>query len=177
MQAYGTDHAQTVCTRAINGSVTELLTAEEWGYTDLVTVSRQETGEIQSLEANTVQINRLKATVTDIVLERLEEPDVQTMSIPLGSLTGSSFLSGRGPLLTLRSGITATVLTNIRSEFTSAGINQTCHRLYIGLEAELFTALPGEHRTVTVNTEFLVAETIMAGAVPDVFADWNQNMQ
>lgn len=171
VRSYGLNHAKTVCSRAINESVTDLLTQENLQYADLVEVEKKETGEILSVEANALSINRLKADITNTVLDRLEKEDVQTLKIPIGTLTGSDFLTGRGPNICIKISITATALTNIRSEFSSAGINQTCHQLFVDLQVELFAALPGNPEEITVDSEFLVAETILAGTVPEFFAD------
>ena len=174
VHAYGVNHAQTVCTRAINESVSDLLGRSTLSYDDLVTVEQKTTGEIQSVEANAMQINQLKADITNTVLDRLEQQDVRTLRIPLGTLTGSNLLTGRGPSLPVKIGITATTRTNIRSAFSSAGINQTCHQLFVELEVELFAALPGNPETITISSEFLIAETILAGEVPDLFANRQQ---
>lgn len=171
VHAYGLKHAQTVCTRAINQSVTDLLEQQAVPYGDLVKVEKNADGSIQSVEADAMCVNRLKAAITNTVLDRLEQQDVRTLNIPLGTLTGSHLLTGRGPSLSVQMGISATVLTNIRSEFSAAGINQTCHQLYVELEAQLYATLPGEPETVTVTSEFLLAETILAGDVPGLFAD------
>lgn len=171
VHAYGLKHAQTVCTRAINQSVTDLLEQQAVPYGDLVKVEKDADGSIQSVEADAMCVNRLKAAITNTVLDRLEQQDVRTLNIPLGTLTGSHLLTGRGPSLPVQMGISATVLTNIRSEFSAAGINQTCHQLYVELEAQLYATLPGEPETVTVTSEFLLAETILAGDVPGLFAD------
>lgn len=176
VHAYGVNHAQTVCTRAINESVADLLEEQALQYDDLVKVEKTDSGEIQSVEADAMCVNRLKAAITNTVLDRLEQQDVRTLHIPLGTLTGSSLLTGRGPSLPVKIGITATTLTNIRSEFSSAGINQTCHQLFVELEVQLFAALPGQPETVTVNSEFLLAETILAGDVPGLFADRQQTV-
>ena len=151
--------------------MTDLLEQQAVPYGDLVKVEKDADGSIQSVEADAMCVNRLKAAITNTVLDRLEQQDVRTLNIPLGTLTGSHLLTGRGPSLPVQMGISATVLTNIRSEFSAAGINQTCHQLYVELEAQLYATLPGEPETVTVTSEFLLAETILAGDVPGLFAD------
>lgn len=171
VRSYGMNYAKTVCTRAINESVTDLLSREHLKYEDLVELEKKDTGEIISVEANALTINQLKADITNTVLDRLEKQDVQTVRIPLGTLTGSDLLTGRGPAIPFKIGITATTLTNIRSSFESAGINQTCHQLFVDLEVQLFAALPGNPEEITVKSEFMVAETILAGTVPEFFAN------
>lgn len=171
VRSYGLNSSKTVCTRAINESVTDLLSREHLKYEDLVELEKKDTGEIISVEANALTINQLKADITNTVLNRLEQEDIQTVKIPLGTLTGSDLLTGRGPAIPFKIGITATTLTNIRSSFESAGINQTCHQLFVDLEVQLFAALPGNPEEITIKSEFMVAETILAGTVPQFFAD------
>lgn len=50
-----------------------MLTDEQIRYEDLVTVARNEVGNIVSVEADISKINRLKAEITTVVLERLKE--------------------------------------------------------------------------------------------------------
>lgn len=172
VKAYGINHAKTVCTQVTHQAVTDFLNKNQINYQELITVNRRENGEIASLEADAMQINRLKADVTNTVLSELQKKDIQTMRIPFGSLTGSNLLSGRGPKIPLKTGINITVITNIKSEFFEAGINQTCHQLYLSLDIQLFAALSEEPQTVTISSEFLITETIISGTVPDTYAQW-----
>ena len=63
------------------------------------------------------------------------------------------------------------------SSFHSAGINQTNHSLYINLYASVSLILPAYHSTVDSVTEFLVAESIINGEVPDVYLGSNNTIQ
>ena len=96
VHAYGLKHAQTVCTRAINQSVTDLLEQQAVPYGDMVKVEKDADGSIQSVEADAMCVNRLKAAITNTVLDRLEQQDVRTLNIPLGTLTGSHLLTEIG---------------------------------------------------------------------------------
>ena len=172
VQAYGLNRAKTICTQTTHQAVTDFLNKSQIDYEELITVMRRENGEIVSLEADAMQINRLKADVTNMVLKKLQEKDVQTMKIPLGSLTGSNLMSGRGPKIPLKTGINMTVVTNMRRNFFDVGINQTCHQLYLSLDLELLAVLSDNPQSICINTEFLVAETIISGTVPDTYGEW-----
>ncbi len=172
MKEYGINHANTVCSQAVHQSVEELLKKQESTYSDFVQVEREENGDIKLLEAKSMAINSLQSSITATVLSRLEEQDIQTMSIPFGSITGSSLLSGRGPQIPVKAGVTGTVTTHIKSQFFSAGINQTCHRLQLSLTVNLFVALPESPQTVTLESDFLVTETILPGDVPNLLTNW-----
>ena len=90
IQAYGETAAKQVATRAVNDGVEKALAASAISYDQLVTVDRDEKGTITSIEADVVQINRLKAEATNAVMEELEKYKKQLdyYEIALKRLTG-----------------------------------------------------------------------------------------
>ena len=64
---------------------------------------------------------------SDTVLTRISQVPTGDLSIPIGSLTGSTLLAGRGPRITVRMESVGSSEANFRNAFTSAGINQTQH--------------------------------------------------
>ena len=59
----------------------------------------------------------------------------------------------------------------MESQFTSAGINQTSHQINMTVQLELFSAVPGSDETVDVESQFLIAETVLVGKVPESFTN------
>ena len=57
------------------------------------------------------------------------------------------------------------------SFFQSAGINQTLHKLYIDVKAEVSIITPIDEPTITVKAEVLVCENLIVGEVPNIFFD------
>jgi sporulation protein YunB len=88
------------------------------------------------------------------------------MSVPLGTLTGITYLSGRGPEVKIKLHQIGAVDAQIVSKFESAGINQTKHSLKIEVKVELSAILPGHSTDVTVEDEYLVGETVIVGQIP-----------
>ncbi len=157
-------------TLAVNGVVAELTDQGELEYGSLVTLERDGTGAVTALIANSAKINALQAKVTSSIVRRFADEDMTRVSIPIGNLLGGTLLSGRGPRLRLDILSVTNVVTSFRNDFTSAGINQTRHRIIMDVEVTLEVMLGRERGTDTVNTEVNVAETVIVGAVPNMYA-------
>jgi len=97
--------------------------------------------------------------------------DTSTVSIPIGNATGINFLSGKGPKIPLEIIPVGSVSASCGSEFTSAGINQTRHRLTMIVTASVTILLPRDSVTSVVTTEVNIAETVLVGSVPDTYTN------
>lgn len=171
MSSYGVNQATLTATQVIHEAVTDILTREEISYQDLVQLDKNETGDIRAVEANIVRVNQMKSAITTEVSKRLSDHKRVDIQIPLGTLIGGSFLSGRGPRIPIRVSMNGAVLATIHSSFSDAGINQTAHQITLELKAPMVLALPGNTVPVEVHTSFVIAETILVGEVPDSFTE------
>lgn len=135
-------------------------------YADLVRVERGADGVITAITTDMAAMNRLRSTVLEAVLERVSEIDEKSISIPLGSLIDSELVWGRGPDVRIKSFTIGTVSAEFRSDFTSAGVNQTLHKIWLDLSIPTTVLLPGTRLDVGVDTMLCVAETVIVGNVP-----------
>lgn len=173
VKAYTVNQSKTIVTRAINEAVMRVLDEEEVQYSDLVSVDKNMDGDIISIESNIQKINRLKSELTNVVLDELEHQKMQTVRIPIGTLIGGDLFNGRGPNIAVKVSMTSTALTSMSSAFESAGINQTNHQIMMDIQLQLFPAVAGSRQTIDVETNVIVAETVLVGKVPDSFTDVN----
>lgn len=171
LEAYGKNQAQWLSAQVINEAVTQVLADEQLSYSDLVSVSLDETGAVKAVEADVNKINQLKAAVTNMVLEKLQENRTLQTSVPLGTLIGGDWFSGWGPHIPLRVSVSGSAAATVHSEFSSAGINQTSHQITLDLTSNLVMAVAGYTKTVEVSSDFLVAETVLVGQVPDSYTE------
>ena len=167
--SYGLTQAKLVGTQAVNDAVTAVLEREGVRYTDLMRVEKDSQGSIVSVEADTVKINALKASVTTEILTQLKKHQNMTVRIPTGTLLNGDLLTGRGPRIPVKISLSGAAATQMSSYFESAGINQTSHRLVMDITVTLYAAIPGNDATTTLETSFIIAETVLVGKVPDAF--------
>ena len=84
-------------------------------------------------------------------------------------------LAGKGPDIKIRICPAEKITVRLKSSFDSAGINQTAHRISAVVTAEVRSSLPIYSFETEVEFEFLLAETIIIGEVPDYSRyAWNE---
>ena len=120
------------------------------------------------------KINFLKSTITLAVQEKVVNMGKRNVKIPIGTFSGTEILNGRGPKIPLHVTMTGSVVTDFKSEFIEAGINQTKHRLYLNISTNVFALIPGFPVNTSINTDIIVAETVIVGEVPSFFADFSK---
>ena len=77
----------------------------ELQYDGLVSFEKDTEGHITAVRSNMAAFNHLQAEILDTVLTRISQVPTGDLSIPIGSLTGSALLAGRGPRITRADGV------------------------------------------------------------------------
>lgn len=163
---YGNNQATTTATKAVNDAVEITLSDLDLKYEDFATVNKDSNGKVLSIYSNTENINLLKSTVSNKILEELNKQGYQMVKIPLGSLFGG-LLTGRGPDITIKVPMNSTVQTAFQNKFEGAGINQTRHEISLDVKVTTYAVIQGENTAVDVDTNFEIAENILVGEVPN----------
>ena len=154
-------------TAAVNRSV--LLNLNGTNYDDLVTVEKNDAGDITLMAANSLQINRINREISVSAQAMISSACDEGVGVPLGAFSGISVVAGFGPAIDLDILTAESVVCSFFSEFESMGINQTRHAVYIDVESAVGVVIPGNAQTVKVNTEVLVCEAVIVGKIPDVY--------
>lgn len=161
--------AENTINRVVEEAVLADLSQREIGYSDFVTIQRDSSGAITALTTDMAEMNRLRGQLIECVLGEVEGVDVASIQVPLGSLLDLDVLWAKGPSLRLHGMSVGTVSAEFDSEFTSAGVNQTLHRIWLEVHVPLTLMLPGGQVDTDVNTRLCVAETVIVGQVPDAY--------
>lgn len=162
-----------VASDKINEVVDDQIQAGDIQYDDLVSLEKDDSGNITALTTNMREINRLKTGILSVLDQDINKIDGDEISIPMGSLSGFQMLSGRGPTIPVKIVAVSSSDANFRGEFSDAGINQTIHRIMMDVSLELIVMMPSGTVTEQVGTEVCIAETVLLGAVPEQYAYFN----
>ena len=127
MTSMATARVSNLVNRIVMVAVDEAVAKGEIDYDNFVTFEKDETGHITALRSNIAEVNQIQGEIADEILKRLSEVSTSELEIPLGTLTGSALLAGRGPSLFVRMQAVGSASATFRNQFTSAGINQTRH--------------------------------------------------
>lgn len=159
-------YARRSASETISAEVSDYLDDNRFTYTDFAAVLYDESGRVVSVEAIPYNINKVQSELTLRINQRFRELDSEVTRIPIGTLSGNYLLSGKGPGLKLRICPAEEVTVRLESEFTSAGMNQTTHRISAIITAEVSSSMPIYSFSTKVEFEFLIAETVIIGEVP-----------
>lgn len=164
-----TARASNTVNRIIIAAVNDALRDGKISYDALVSLEKDVNGHVTALKSNMAEANRLQSDITDDVLQRLNEAAIRELNIPIGTLTGSALLAGRGPALTVMMQTVGSCTAQFRNEFSSAGINQTKHEILLDINVNISILLPGFRTSTKVSHTVAVAETVIVGSVPETY--------
>ncbi len=157
-------------TMAINTAVLEVVTANTT-YDQLIVVEKNNNNDIVLVSANTAYINMLALDTATTVQTELSQLIGVGVSIPIGTLSGIPFLTGMGSSVSISVTPISAVTCSFVSNFTSAGINQTLHQIYLQVYCDIDIVIPTLTRTISSTTDVLVCETIIVGDIPDTYLE------
>lgn len=157
-------------TKLVNEAMIDEMDREDISYDKLVKLTRNNAGDVTSIEADMAQINRIKSGMGKKIIGRLESGSAHEIFIPLGTVIGNQLTSGRGPDIGIKVTPTGYVQSEIFNRFSSAGINQTQHQIMLSVNVQMIAVLPGYRVKTETETNFCIAETIIVGDIPDGYA-------
>ena len=155
-------------TVAVNDAVYYTL-SDEIRYEDLVKIERDQNGDIVSVAANPLKINKIARDTASISQSNLKNLSLNGIPIPLGALTGIEAFAGLGPSINFRIIPVSSVSCDFTSTFESVGLNQTKHSIYLNVIADISIVMPSRTENFAVPTEILVGESVIVGTVPDAY--------
>ena len=166
--------AQNYAATVAGSAVPDILAAEGADYASLTEITRDSSGNIVSIQTDAMRINRIKSGINSAVAASLANLDGKQLGVSIGSLTGLALLNGRGPRLNAIISLTGSAQTHFVNEFSSAGINQTRHQIFLKTTVTLLVVFPTTTVTTAYTMTMLVAETIIVGKVPLAYGEVRQ---
>ncbi|MCM1394039.1 MAG: sporulation protein YunB [[Eubacterium] siraeum] len=160
VRAIATNAVNLAATTVINGGLT---------YDELFEVKYDNNGKITMIQANSPRINTIAREIANLAQANLDDLGVQEISIAVGTFTGFALLTGFGPDVTIKIVPIGAANCDFVSCFQSAGINQTLHKIYIDVYADVSIITPIDEPTVQVKAEILVCENVIVGEIPDTY--------
>ena len=146
-------------------------------YDRIVYFEKDLEGRITALKTNMSEVNRLKTDILNLINDEILALDTSDIGIPLGSLVLPELLSGKGPAIPVHILSIRNSDAVFSSKFSQAGINQTLHQLTMVVNVDVAILVLGQTSSFTVNSEVVVAETVIVGDVPSTFLQTGGNYE
>ncbi|MBQ3151090.1 MAG: sporulation protein YunB [Clostridia bacterium] len=156
--------------QTVNDAVLKVLSSGD--YASAVSVEKDSDSRVTAIKTDVLKINMMKAKVSKATASVLSGTE-RIVAIPAGSLTGLDILSGRGPAIRIKVNFTGFSEARVNSTFSGEGINQTVHRLMLTVNTTVYISLPDSKVTKDLSYEVCLAETVIVGNVPQLYADTN----
>lgn len=155
-------------TLALNEAILTVL-AEGNGYQDFVTVEKNDQNDVVLISANSAYVNQLARNISIASQKKINSLQKFNVEIPLGTLSGIPLLSEMGSSVEVTVTPIGNVTCSFTSDFSSAGINQTVHKIFLNVCSRVDLIIPTSHMEVETVTPILVCESVIVGKIPDTF--------
>lgn len=139
-------------------------------FSNLVVLERDSDNRITALRTDVIAVGKIKARLVSGLFDRLDYLEETQIEVPLGTVFAPNLFTGMGPKVKVGLAGLTQMEAEFVSAFTSAGINQTRHRILIEVHAgfRILTPFGGEDREI-VST-YPVTDTVIVGTVPERYA-------
>ncbi|MBQ9412441.1 MAG: sporulation protein YunB [Oscillospiraceae bacterium] len=163
--------ARDSVTAGINRAVNRVIREGNYGYGAFVALEKDSQGGITAVTTDTARVNLFASEVLQEITGEAAD-GMFDVRIPLGSLLGSNLLLGRGPEVPVRISMLTSPSVRFENSLTAAGINQSRHTLTLLCRVDIDILIPWGCLSDTVETEVLIAETVLLGRVPETYLNW-----
>lgn len=161
------DKAKSIATIISNNEATNVM--KDHTYDELFTIEKDNDGNITMIKSNIIPINEIISDVAVKIQNSINKRGSENIKISIGSFTGSKLLSGRGPGIPIKISSIGNVETDLRSEFSAQGINQTLHRVYLQVDCEVSILTPYNTISEKVSNQVLLIENVIVGKIPNTY--------
>ncbi|MCX7709443.1 MAG: sporulation protein YunB [Clostridia bacterium] len=151
------------------GSVLQDSLNEKEKFDELVSIQKDASGSIASVQVNYTQLNAWAERISENIRQRLQQMQESEIKFPAGMLLGDTVFSGAGPDVSVRVIPSGSVETKFKSQFLHAGINQTKHSVILSVKTAVGIVTPLKVRKTELVTEIPVTETIIVGKIPEKY--------
>lgn len=153
--------------KVITETVSRYIAENQCSYQSFSAIVYDESGNVSSVEALAKNINQVQSELTAQINKELAISGKTQAKIPLGNISGSYLLADKGPVISVGICPVGTAEVELKSSFDSAGINQARHRIYAEISAEMVSSFPLYSFETKVKFDYLIAETVIMGEVPN----------
>mgnify|MGYP003571357773 CR=1 FL=1 len=161
-------YAYSYSTESVNDAVINSL-ADKVKYSDLITIDKNSAGEIVFISTDSFKINDINRDVTDKTEKALKKRLNNGVPIPLLAFTGIDIISGYGLKINYKSISISSVKCGFESTFSSVGINQTLHSIYLSVDCVVDVMFPLSNSQEKCSVKVLISESVIVGKVPEIY--------
>ncbi len=162
------DYCNSYATSSVNDAILDV-TIENFTYSDLVKVEKNQSNDIVLISANWIKVNEISRLIVDKTSNGLNQKIKNGVPIPWLTFSGIGMLSGLGKCVNLKLVTISSINCSFTSDFTACGINQTLHSIYASVFCKINIEYPFSSREIETLTKVLLSEYVIVGKVPEIY--------
>ncbi len=151
----------------INDEVNAVM--KDYSYDDLINIEKDTQGKISLIKADVIKLNEIVTKIVSNIQEEFDKIPRITVFINMGSVSGISMLRNFDPKFEIELESAGRISSNVKTEFTSVGINQTQHKIYLQIDSRVGILTPFSAFGKDIKTDVLLTEAVIVGEVPDSY--------
>ncbi len=167
---YSSNYMYNYCSESLNYSILNLID-DSVSYDDIVNIEKDSAGNIVLMSYNSFKINSIARKVVNHTKNSLQGSLKNGVPIPVGAFLGLNYFSTIGKEVQFKNLNVSSVECEFDSSFTTSGINQTIHSIYVVVTSKVFTNLPLYKKQVECSSKILISENVIVGKVPEFYLD------
>ncbi len=148
--------------------------SNEFDYSDMIIIEKDNDGNITMLRADTVKLNYLSSKLVLESNDRIEELQEVGLDVPLGYMSENLVIHNLGPKINIKMNQIGNITSSYESVFESAGINQTRHKIYLNVNMRMKVVIPLNSKDVEIACQIPISETIIVGKIPNTAIELNR---
>lgn len=161
-------YATNVISNTINESVRETIKNYDVYNLNFLQNYSNESGT-NYLNINNVLINEICTEVSSNLSNKLSNILDNKISLPIGTLTGISFLSNFGPNLNLTVNSMGNATVDYETKFVSVGINQINLQVWLEINTQMALVNSIYSKEVNVKRNLMLINIVFNGQVPSSY--------
>jgi len=177
-----------IITDAVDKNITNDLELDK-----MFKITKEESGEIQSIDFNSPHINNFLTKATKAIqedLKKVEAGDVESLKlsnnvfdkydkeklkkgviyeVSSGVIFNNAFLANIGPKIPVRLSLIGDVTSSVSTDVTNYGINNALIQVYVNLKVTEQVMIPFFQNQIEIETKIPVALKMITGSVPKYY--------
>ena len=159
----------SMATTKVSDAIYDVIKKSNLSYDELVTINYDSNHRVTSIITNSINLNVIARDVSTFAQKYIDDLADEGVQVPFGTFSGIPFFAGKGHKFNLKLVPIGSLITNFKSDFISAGINQTLHSLSIVVNVSIAVILPMKTQNINFTTDMVICENLIVGEIPEVY--------
>ena len=126
---------------------------------------------------DTIVVNKILALVSNLISDSLNNGQIEErlgeVKIPLGQLCSEALFANVGPNIKIETSPMSSYTTDLFTETTEFGINNTLLEVYIKAVINIEAFIPLKSQTITLETKIYLVSEVLQGSIPIYYFSGN----